>query len=74
VHQASGLDGLSFDPFSFQEDGLASSEVDVSLLELAADLGNVSRACQVTGYSRARHLSDDYRLSTTCQIFRNSSR
>src|SRR5258707_965184 len=29
VVQASVLDGLSFDPFSFQEDGLAASEVDV---------------------------------------------
>jgi hypothetical protein len=28
VVQSSGLDGLPFDPFSFQEDGLASSEVD----------------------------------------------
>jgi hypothetical protein len=27
--QASLLDGLSFDPFSFQEDGFATSEVDV---------------------------------------------
>ena len=29
VHQASGLDGLSFDPFSFQQDGVASAEVDI---------------------------------------------
>jgi hypothetical protein len=29
VVQASVLDGVSFDPFSFQEDGLATSEVDV---------------------------------------------
>ena len=29
VYQASGLDGLSFDPFSFQQDGLAAPEVDV---------------------------------------------
>src|SRR5271170_4678512 len=29
VVQASGLDGLSFNPFSFQEDGLAAPEVDV---------------------------------------------
>ena len=29
VIEASAMDGLSFDPFSFQEDGLASSEVDV---------------------------------------------
>ena len=27
--QASALDGLSFDPFSLQEDGLAAPEVDV---------------------------------------------
>ena len=30
VVQASVLDGLSFDPFSFQQDGLAAPEVDVS--------------------------------------------
>ena len=29
VVQASALDGLSFDPFSFQQDGVASSEVDI---------------------------------------------
>src|SRR5215470_4578892 len=29
VVQASVLDGLSFDPFSLQQDGLAASEVDV---------------------------------------------
>src|SRR5262247_100866 len=29
VVQASAMDGLSFDPFSFQEDGLAAPEVDV---------------------------------------------
>src|SRR4051812_2741041 len=29
VVQASVLDGLSFDPFSFKQDGLASAEVDV---------------------------------------------
>lgn len=27
--QAPMLDGLSFNPFSFQQDGLASSEVDI---------------------------------------------
>ena len=27
--QAPGLDGLSFDPFSFQDDCLTASEVDV---------------------------------------------
>jgi hypothetical protein len=30
VVQSSVLDCLSFDPFSFQENGLASSEVDVN--------------------------------------------
>ena len=34
VHQASVLDGLSFDPFSFQQNGLAVSEVDVSRGEI----------------------------------------
>jgi hypothetical protein len=34
VHQASVLDGLSFDPFSFQQNGLAVSEIDVSRGEI----------------------------------------
>ena len=38
VHQASGLDGLSFDPFSFEQDGVASSEVDVGRCEVADGL------------------------------------
>jgi hypothetical protein len=29
MKQASVLDGLSFDPFSFKQDGLAASEVDI---------------------------------------------
>lgn len=29
VLQASGFDGVAFDPFSFQQDGLAVPEVDV---------------------------------------------
>jgi hypothetical protein len=32
--QASLLDGLSFDPVSLQEDGLAAAEVDVSRREV----------------------------------------
>jgi hypothetical protein len=32
--QASLLDSLSFDPFSFQEDGFATSEVDVGGCEV----------------------------------------
>ena len=32
--QASVLDGLSFDPFSFKQDGLAASEVDVGRGEI----------------------------------------
>ena len=32
--QASLLDGLSFDPFSLQEDGLAAAEVDVGRREV----------------------------------------
>ena len=35
VVQASVLDGLSFDPFSFQQDGLAASEVDVGRRKVA---------------------------------------
>src|SRR6266481_6406108 len=38
VHQASVLDGLSFDPFSFQQDGLAAPEVDVSRGEIGDGL------------------------------------
>jgi hypothetical protein len=29
VYQSSDLDGLSFDPFSFQQDGVATAEVDI---------------------------------------------
>jgi len=35
VVQASALDGLSFDPFSFREDGSAAPEVDVSRCQIA---------------------------------------
>src|SRR6266403_3440368 len=38
VYQASVLDGLSFDPFSFQQDGLAAPEVDVSRGEIGDGL------------------------------------
>src|SRR5258705_10627528 len=38
VHQASVLDGLSFNPFSFQQDGLATPEVDVSRGEIGDGL------------------------------------
>ena len=38
VVQASGLDGLSFNPFSFQEDGLAAPEVDVGRCQIADGL------------------------------------
>lgn len=31
--QASGLDGVAFDPFSFQQDGLTASEADVGWRE-----------------------------------------
>ena len=34
VKQASVLDGLSFDPFSFKQDGLASAEVDIGRGEI----------------------------------------
>ena len=34
VLQATVLDGLSFDPFSFKQDGLAASEVDVGRGEI----------------------------------------
>ncbi len=29
VYQSSDLDGLSFNPFSFQQDGVATAEVDI---------------------------------------------
>jgi len=38
VVQASALDGLSFDPFSFQQDGLAAPEVDVGRCQIADGL------------------------------------
>lgn len=38
VIQASALDGLSFDPFSFQQDGVASAEVDVGWCQIADGL------------------------------------
>ena len=38
VVQASKLNGLSFDPFSFEEDGLAASEVDVGRCQIADGL------------------------------------
>ena len=36
--QAPALDGLSFDPFSFQQDGVASAEVDVGWCQIADGL------------------------------------
>src|SRR6266850_2939496 len=38
VYQASVLDGLPFNPFSFQQDGLATPEVDVSRGEIGDGL------------------------------------
>src|SRR5262249_2930352 len=38
VKQASVLDGLSFDPFSFKQDGLASAEVDIGRGEISDTL------------------------------------
>src|SRR5262252_4298481 len=38
VYQASVLDGLSFDPFSFQQDSLAAPEVDVGRGEVGDSL------------------------------------
>jgi len=38
MHQASILDGPSFDPFSFQQDGLAASVVDVGRGEIGDGL------------------------------------
>ena len=38
VVQASALDGLSFDPFSLQEDGLAAAEVDVGRCQITDGL------------------------------------
>ena len=36
--QATVCDGLAFDPFAFEEDGLGASEVDVSRSEIAEAL------------------------------------
>ena len=38
MYQASVLDGLSFDPFSFQQDGLAAPKVDVGRCEVGDGL------------------------------------
>ena len=38
VKQASVLDGLSFDPFSFKQDGLACAEVDIGRGEVGDTL------------------------------------
>jgi hypothetical protein len=38
VLQATILDGGSFDPFSFQQDGLSSAEVDVGWREIVQAL------------------------------------
>src|SRR5260370_24814056 len=38
VYQASVLDSLSFDPFSFQQDGLSAPEVDISRGEIGDGL------------------------------------
>ena len=35
VLQASGFDGVAFDPFSFQQDGLTIPEVDISRRQIA---------------------------------------
>ena len=35
IEQAPSFDGLSFDPFSFQQDGLTASEVDIGRREIA---------------------------------------
>jgi hypothetical protein len=36
--QAAGLDGLSFDPFSFYQNGFSASEVDIGGRELVEAL------------------------------------
>ena len=38
MHQASVLDGVSFDPFSFQQDGVASAEVNIGRCQVADGL------------------------------------
>ena len=38
MHQASVLDGLSFDPFLFEQDGVASSEVNIGRCQVADGL------------------------------------
>jgi hypothetical protein len=35
VLQASGFDGVAFDPFSFQQDGLTAPEVDIGRRQVA---------------------------------------
>jgi hypothetical protein len=53
--QASLLDGLSFDPFSFQQDGFATSEVDVGgreVFKLRALLSQADNALVLKSKSR----------------------
>ena len=38
VNQSAGLDGLSLDPFSFQQDGVAAAEVDIGRGEVSDGL------------------------------------
>jgi len=38
IKQAPVFDGLSFDPFSLQQDGLTASEVDIGRCEIAQAL------------------------------------
>jgi hypothetical protein len=67
VKQASVLDGLSFDPFSLKQDGLASAEVDIRRDE-------VSDTFMVSG--RTLHSEQDFRACFICAIMvtRNISR
>src|SRR5437764_12859977 len=61
VKQASVLDGLSFDPFSFKQDGLASAEVDIG----RGEVGDTLVISQVTVVS---HELADRGFEVACQI------
>ena len=51
VKQASALDGLPFDPFSFKQDGLASAEVDIS----RGEIGDALVVSQMVGHCATGH-------------------
>ena len=61
VLQATIGDGLAFDPFAFEEDGLSASEVDVSRSEIA-------EALVIAGMVVMRHEGRDLAFEIAGQV------